>query len=92
MNRSMNRPVKRASVVAASLLSFSAAAFADEKLSAEETAKLNEALTALGCSGGEAEKEAEASGVYEVDDAKCKDGQFDLKFDKDFKLLDMDRD
>jgi hypothetical protein len=25
--------------------------------------------------------------VFEVDDAKCKDGQFDFKLDKSFKIL-----
>jgi hypothetical protein len=39
------------------------------------------------------EKESEASGVFEIDDAKCKiGGQFDIKLDKDFKLISMTRD
>jgi hypothetical protein len=33
------------------------------------------------------EKETEASGYFEVDDAKCKDGQYDIKLDKDFKVI-----
>jgi hypothetical protein len=82
----------RATILITSLAFFAASALADEKPTADEASKLNEALTALGCSGGEMEKESEAGGVFEVDDAKCKDGQFDLKFDKDFKLLNMDRD
>ncbi len=65
---------------------------ADEKPSEEEAKKITEAIAALGCSGGEMEKESEASGYFEVDDAKCKDGQFDIKLDKDFKLLNMSRD
>lgn len=65
---------------------------ADEKPSEEEAKKITEAIAALGCSGGEMEKESEASGFFEVDDAKCKDGQFDIKLDKDFKLLNMSRD
>lgn len=68
-------------------------AFADEKPSADEAKKLSEAAAALGYTGGTAEKEAEATGVYEIDDAKSKDGmQYDLKFDKDFKLLSVTRD
>ncbi len=67
-------------------------ALADEKPSEEEAKKITEAIAALGCSGGEMEKETEASGYFEVDDAKCKDGQFDIKLDKDFKLLNMSRD
>lgn len=67
-------------------------AFADEKPTEEEAKKITEALTALGCSGGEMEKESEASGYYEIDDAKCKDGQYDVKLDKNFKLLIMSAD
>jgi len=67
-------------------------AFADEKPSEEEAKKITEALTALGCSGGEMEKESEASGYFEIDDAKCKDGQYDIKLDKNFKLLFMSAD
>jgi hypothetical protein len=82
----------RSTILAAALAFFTTSALGDEKPSAEEASKLNEAMTALGCSGGEMEKESEGTGVFEVDDADCKDGQFDLKFDKDFKLLNMDRD
>ena len=67
-------------------------ALADEKPSEEKAKKITEAIAALGCSGGEMEKESEASGYFEVDDAKCKDGQFDIKLDKDFKLINMSRD
>ncbi|HPG88450.1 MAG TPA: PepSY domain-containing protein [Hyphomicrobium sp.] len=68
-------------------------AFADEKPSADETAKLEAAATAYGFTGGQPEKESEATGVYELNDAKSKDGgQYDLKFDKDFKLLSITRD
>lgn len=67
--------------------------FADSKPSDEEAKKLTEAAAALGFTGGALEKETEASGVYEIDDAKSKDGgQYDLKFDKDFKLLSITRD
>lgn len=69
------------------------AAFADEKPSAAEVEKIKAALASLGCDGGEMEKESEASGVFEIDDAKCKiGGQFDIKLDKDFKLISMTRD
>ena len=53
---------------------------------------MKEAVTAFGCTGGEYEKESEGSGLFEVDDAKCKDGQFDIKLDKDFKILSATRD
>jgi hypothetical protein len=38
------------------------------------------------------EKETEGSGCFEVDEAKCKDGQYDIKLDKDFKMIAMPRD
>jgi hypothetical protein len=79
------------SAVAAFL--FVTPAFADSKPSDEEAKKLTEAAAALGYTGGEIEKETEGTGVYEIDDAKAKDGsQYDLKFDKDFKLLSITRD
>lgn len=80
-------------MIAAAALAFLAVpAFADEKPSDAEAKSLEAAASALGCSGGQLEKESEASGVFEVNDAKCKDGQFDIKFDKDFKLLSMTKD
>ena len=68
------------------------AAIADEKVSEEEGKKIQDAIAAWGCSGGEMEKEDEGSGVYEVDDAKCKGGQFDIKLDKDFGVTSMSKD
>ena len=44
-----------------------------------------------GCSGGKIEQESEGTGVYEVDDAKCKDGQYDIKLDKEFKVISITR-
>ena len=38
------------------------------------------------------EKEAEGSSYFEVDDARCRDGQYDIKLDKDFKITSMTRD
>ncbi|HET6388831.1 PepSY domain-containing protein [Hyphomicrobium sp.] len=68
-------------------------AFADTPLSADETKQATAAAAAWGCEGGKWEKETEGTGVYELDDAKCKDGRaYDLKFDKDFKLLNMSAD
>lgn len=86
----MNRTIF---AIAAAATMFAFPAFADEKPSADEAKKLTAAAEALGYTGGTAEKESEATGVYEIDDAKSKDGgQYDLKFDKDFKLLSVTRD
>ncbi len=80
-------------MIAAAAVAFSAVpVLADEKPSDEEAKALAAAASAYGFSGGQLEKESEASGVFEINDAKGKDGQFDLKFDKDFKLLSVTKD
>ena len=83
-------------------MAFAAAAFigsattlglADNKVSSDEAEKIKAALEAFGCTGGEIEKEDEGSTLlYEVDDAKCKGGEYDIKLDKDFKVILMTRD
>ena len=66
---------------------------ADDKLSDDEAKKAVAAAAVWGCEGGTWEKESEGTGVFELDDAKCKDGKkYDLKFDKDYNLVNMTRD
>lgn len=85
--------IKYLTVAAVAMAMAATAAFADEKPSDEEAAKIKEAVAAWGCEGGEYEKESEGSGVFEIDDAKCKDGnQYDIKLDKEFTLTSMTRD
>ena len=79
-------------LVAFVAMAMSTAASADTPVSEAEAQKIRAALDTWGCSGGKMEKESEASGVYEVDDAKCKDGQYDIKLDKDFKVIVIARD
>jgi hypothetical protein len=67
-------------------------ALADTPVSPADAEKIKATLQAWGCSGGKMERETEGSGVYEVDDAKCKDGQYDIKVDKDFKVISISRD
>ena len=76
----------------AAALAGSSFAFADTPVTPAEAEKIKAALQGLGCTGGKMEKETEASGYFEVDDAKCRDGQYDIKLDKDFKLIAMTRD
>lgn len=78
------------SVTAAVLCS--TVALADSKPSEEEAAKIKEALAGWGCEGGTYEKEAEATGVFEIDDTKCKGLQFDVKLDSEYKLITITRD
>ena len=68
------------------------AAVADSPVSEADAEKIKATMQAWGCSGGKMEKETEGTGVYEVDDAKCKDGQYDIKLDRDFKVINIDRD
>ena len=79
-------------IVTAAALASSTFALADTPVTPAEAEKIKAAMQALGCTGGKMEKEDEGSGYYEVDDAKCKDGQYDIKLDKDFKLIAMTRD
>lgn len=62
-------------------------AFADEKPTDDEAAKIKAAVEEWGCSGGTYEKESEGTGVYEAEDVKCKAGQYDFRLDKDFKVF-----
>lgn len=50
----------------------------------EQIAKIDEVLKAESCEGGDIE--VKKDGGFEVDDVKCKDGQYDIKLDKDFKI------
>ncbi|MBA2126186.1 hypothetical protein DLM45_08110 [Hyphomicrobium methylovorum] len=85
--------MNRSAIAACALFALSAPAFADTPLSDEEAKSATAAAAAWGCEGGKWEKETEGTGVYELDDAKCKDGRnYDLKFDKDFKLIVLSAD
>jgi len=46
----------------------------------------------MGLRGRHIEKESEAKGVFEVDDAKYKGAQYDIKLDSAFKLISLSRD
>jgi hypothetical protein len=70
-----------------------APAIADEKPADDEAGKIKQTLSDWGCQGGTFEKESEASGVFEADDVKCKDGnQYDVKLDGSFKIISITRD
>lgn len=85
--------MKNALLAAVLLSAFAGPAFADSKPTDEEVKKITEAISAAGYSGGKFEKESEATGVYEAEDVKDKSGtQFDIKLDKDFKILSITRD
>jgi hypothetical protein len=84
--------MRRALIVFAAMSMSIAAALADGPVSEQDAQKIRTTMEAWGCSGGKIEQETEGSGIYEVDDAKCKDGQYDLKLDKEFKVISITRD
>jgi len=84
--------MKRIVALAAALAFCSTAAFADDKPTDDEAAKIKEAVAAWGCEGGEYEKESEGTGVFEAEDVKCKSGQYDFRLDKDFKVFVITKD
>jgi hypothetical protein len=79
-------------LVAFVAMSMSTAVSANTPVSEADAQKIRAALQAWGCSGGKMEQETEGTGVYEVDDARCRDGQYDIKLDKDFKVITITRD
>jgi hypothetical protein len=57
-----------------------------------EIADVTEALAALNCEVGEGGVEKETAMLFEVDDAVCEAGQFDIKLDGEFAVMTMTRD
>jgi len=79
--------------VAGGIIGSTTALLADNPVTPAEEEKIKAALEALGCTGGKIEKEDEDSTLlYEVDDAKCKSGEYDIKLDKNFNVIIMLRD
>jgi hypothetical protein len=62
------------------------AAFAKEEIAAspEEAAKVSAEIAKIGCKAEEIEKES--ANLYEIDDAQCEIGQYDIKLNGDFKI------
>lgn len=80
-------------IAAAAMMAFgSTAAFADSDPSAEEAEKIKAAVSDWGCEGGKHEKETEGTGVFEAEDVTCKQGQYDFRLDKDFKVFAITKD
>lgn len=77
-------------------LALGCAAYADDdetigqQASAEEKAKVAEAIGKIGCEAQEIEKESDR--LFEVDDAKCEIGKYDIKLDQDYSILSITRD
>ncbi|MGD9738660.1 MAG: hypothetical protein AB7O56_07685 [Bauldia sp.] len=57
-----------------------------------EVAGVTEALAAIGCEVGESPVERETADMFEIDDAQCEIGQYDIKLDAAFAIISMTRD
>ena len=70
------------------LIAITVPAKADRPVTEPERVKLQEAVSAQGCSGGKMEWD-EDDRQFEVDDATCSsDGRkYDLKFDSEYKFI-----
>lgn len=61
----------------------------DQMASEQELASVTEALAKVGCKPGEEGVEKERADLFEVDDAQCEIGQYDIKLDGDFTITSM---
>ena len=48
------------------------------------------AIKAAGCTVDDSDIEAQGDG-YKADDVECKDGQYDMVLDKDFKIVNKEK-
>lgn len=79
--------------IAALLLALApATALADRPANEAELARVTEALAALGCTVGSKGVEVDDDGEFEIDDAACAAGTFDIELRADYSLDSMDRD
>ena len=62
-----------------------------EEVPPEAQAAISKALAAIGCTVEADDVDATDDG-YEADDVKCKDGEFEVSFDKDFKIKSKEKD
>lgn len=84
--------MRRPHVIMSCFIFFISPALAGVEPSIDEVEKLNQALSAIGCTGGEMEKNTGDVTTYEVDDSICNNGQFDIKFDNNFKIIKQKQD
>ncbi|EAU42859.1 hypothetical protein FP2506_08456 [Fulvimarina pelagi HTCC2506] len=59
----------------------------EEMASEEETQMVQETLSKIGCEASSVEKESD--NLFEVDDATCEIGQYDIKLDGEYRITVM---
>lgn len=90
--------MKSVILAACAALALGCAAYADDdddetigpQATAEEKAKVAEVIGKIGCKAEEVEKESDR--LFEVDDAECEIGKYDIKLDGDYSILSLTRD
>ena len=77
---------------AASLFAIVAAgsAYARSALTEQQVEGVQTAIKALGCTVEDSDITAKGDG-YKADDVECKDGQYDMTLDKDFKITGKEK-
>lgn len=78
-------------VLCAAALAFAVTpALADNNpASAEEVARVTEVLAKIGCKPGDEGVEKERDDLFEIDDAQCEIGQYDIKLNDQFVITSM---
>jgi hypothetical protein len=80
--------LKTVAIAVAVVLSIGAArAEEEQQASAEEVAAVTATLEKIGCKAEEVEKESAT--LFEVDDAVCAIGQYDIKLDAGYRITSM---
>jgi hypothetical protein len=80
------------SFIAASAIALVAAgsAYAKSALTDKQVEGVETAIKAIGCTVEENDITAKGDG-YKADDVECKDGQYDMLLDKDFKITKKEK-
>ena len=61
----------------------------NDMASDQELASITEALAKIGCQPGPEGVEKERADLFEVDDAECEIGQYDIELSGDFTITSM---
>jgi hypothetical protein len=78
-------------VIAASVLAIVAGTSAyAAALTEQQVEGVQTAIKAAGCTVDDSDIEAQGDG-YKADDVECKDGQYDMVLDKDFKIVNKEK-
>ncbi len=57
--------------------------------SPDDTAKVTESIARIGCKPGEEGIEKERDDLYEIDDAQCEIGQYDIKLNAEYTITSI---